>query len=192
MIGEVGSFHVLPPNSGPPQWMLPFLKPAFDVVSVRQPHFFFFFFVVTHTNVFLFSPALGTDRPHIGDTKDTCTAVTAHSGNNTPSPHPAVRRAHCLVAHTHDQFVSVLRGPPHCSTAAGWVQHTAGRGPVRPLPADTAQHSTRRHDTTHTPHDNTPQCTQHNTHNTAQHCEHGTVQQCTYSDVAPPALVAGG
>ncbi len=37
-IGEVGSFHVLPPNSGPPQWMLPFLKPAFDVVSVRQPH----------------------------------------------------------------------------------------------------------------------------------------------------------
>ena len=98
--------------------------------------------MVTHTNVFLFSPALGTDRPHIGDTKDTCTAVTAHSGNNTPSPHPAVRRAHCLVAHTHDQFVSVLRGPPHCSTAAGWVQHTAGRGPVRPLPADTAQHST--------------------------------------------------
>ncbi len=27
------------------------------------------FFVVTHTSVFLFSPALGTDRPHIGDTK---------------------------------------------------------------------------------------------------------------------------
>lgn len=37
VIGEVGTFRVLPPNAGPPQWMLPFLKPAFDVVSATAP-----------------------------------------------------------------------------------------------------------------------------------------------------------
>ena len=125
-------------------------------------------------------------------------APTQHKRIATRSytPMTSTHRAHIIVHPLPSRKTSFLLIQSHALNlfhGMGYLFFVdAGRGPVRPLPADTAQHSTRRHDTTHTPHDNTPQCTQHNTHNTAQHCEHGTVQQCTYSDVAPPALVAGG